>query len=304
MKQVRVLITGAGGFVGGALAAGFVRLGAWVTGLDRTFDADVRARLTGVELVECDLADGEGRLRGLSADVIIHAAALTTNPSALGMTDAQHITANMTPLLAMLRHAAQIRPNAFVFLSSSGVFGETDGSPNLTDADAATAQGPYSAAKKAGEMLVPSALGGVCATHVVRLGYLYGSHEVARTTRERVSLVQTWVNAARAGQEIVVSTADARRDWTFVADLAPALARIFDGQAVARPIHLCTPIAMTDRDVANAIAARFAGAVVKSGEAMPAKAPMVPSNLAQLQGFAWTSLDAGLDTLCHTGVAA
>ena len=119
-----------------------------------------------------------------------------------------------------------------------------------------------------------------------------------------MSLVQTWVNAARAGQEIVVSSADARRDWTFVADLAPALARIFDGQALARPIHLCTPIAMTDRDVANAIAARFAGAVVKSGEAMPAKAPMVPSNLAQLQGFAWTSLDAGLDTLCHTGVAA
>ena len=73
MKQVRVLITGAGGFVGGALAAGFVRLGAWVTGLDRTFDADARARLTGVELVECDLADGQGRLRDLSADVIIHA---------------------------------------------------------------------------------------------------------------------------------------------------------------------------------------------------------------------------------------
>jgi nucleoside-diphosphate-sugar epimerase len=304
MKQVRVLVTGAGGFVGGALAAGFAGLGARVTGLDRTFDADARARLSGVDLVEWDLALGEDGLHALSADVMIHAAALTTNPAALGMTEAEHITANMDPLLAMLRHSARTRPNAFVFLSSSGVFSEADGSPNLTDTDAATALGPYSAAKKAGEVLVPGALGGVCATHVVRLGYLYGPHEVARTTRARVSLVQTWVDAARAGQDIVVSATDARRDWTFVADLAPALARIVVGQGRGRPVHLCTPTATADRDVASAIAARFAGVVVRTGQAGPTKAPMAPSNLVDLQGFAWTSLDAGLDAICRAGVAA
>jgi nucleoside-diphosphate-sugar epimerase len=197
-----------------------------------------------------------------------------------------------------------VRPDAFVFLSSSGVFDSADGSPNLTDTDVATAEGPYSAAKKAGEVLVPGALRGVCATHVLRLGYIYGPNEVARTTRARVSLVQAWVNAAQAGEDIVINGTDARRDWTFAPDLAPAIARIVAGKGRVRPVHLCPPTALADRDVANAIAARFPGVIVKSGPTAPTKAPMVPSNLPELHGFAWTSLAVGLDTICHAGVDA
>lgn len=304
MKQARVLVTGAGGFVGGALAAGLAGLGARVTGLDRTFDAAAQRHLKGVDLVEYDIAQDEDGLHALSADVMIHAAALTTNPAALGMTEAEHVSANMMPLLAMLRHAGRVRPDAFVFLSSSGVFDAADGSPNLTDTDVATAEGPYSAAKKAGEVLVPGALRGVCATHVLRLGYIYGPNEVARTTRARVSLVQAWVNAARVGEDIVINGTDARRDWTFAPDLAPAIARIVAGKGRVRPVHLCPPTALADRDVANAIAARFPGVIVKSGPTAPTKAPMVPSNLPELHGFAWTSLAVGLDTICHAGVDA
>jgi len=184
------------------------------------------------------------------------------------------------------------------------VFGQADGSPNLTDADAATAQGPYSAAKKAGEVLVPGALAEVCATHVVRLGYLYGPHEGVRVTRARVSLMQSWIDAARAGQDIAVSATNARRDWTFAPDLAPALARIVAGPGRVRPVHLCTPLAMADRDVASAIAARFPGASVTTGPAMPTKAPMVPTALSALDGFEWTGIAAGLDAICRAKVAA
>jgi UDP-glucose 4-epimerase len=305
MSQTRVLITGAGGFVGSALAAGFASQGAGVTGLDLSFDAATRARLSGVTLIEADLTQGDLALRDLpQADVMIHAAALTTNPAAMGLTIAEHVTANMAPLLAMLRHAGRTRPRAFVFLSSSGVFGETDGSPDLTDTDVATAEGPYSAAKKAGEVLVPGALTGVCETHVVRLGYLYGPHEVARNTRARVSMLQSWVDAASAGQAITVNAANPRRDWTFVPDLAPALARIVAGPGRVRPVHLCSPVAVSDRDLAAALAARLPGLRTVEGPASAIKAPMVPSAVAALVGFHWTGIDAGLDAICRTAVAA
>ena len=304
MNGARVLVTGAGGFVGGALAAGVAGLGARVTGLDRAFDAGARARLRGVDLVEADLAGDDRALRGLAADMMIHAAALTTNPAAMGMTEAEHVTANMEPLLAMLRHAGRVRPKAFVFLSSSGVFDAADGSPDLTDTDPPTALGPYSAAKRAGEALVPGALGGVCATHVLRLGYLYGPGEVARATRARVSMLQAWVEAVRAGQAIVVNTPEARRDWTLVTDLAPALARMIIGPGRTLPVHLCAPVTVTDSEVARAIAARFPGVTIRAGQASPTKPPMVPSALPELDGFAWTGLEAGLDAVCRAGVVA
>ena len=86
MTVGRALITGAGGFVGSALAGGFLRLGWQVCALDTTFDVPARARLSEAELVCADLG---GPLPELSrADVIIHAAALTTGPEALGITPA------------------------------------------------------------------------------------------------------------------------------------------------------------------------------------------------------------------------
>jgi UDP-glucose 4-epimerase len=302
MTQGAVLITGAGGFVGGHLAAGLHALGYRVTALDRGFDTQSRALLAGVDRVMCDLAAEVPDLP--HADLVIHAAALTTGPDAMGLTAAEHVTANMAPLLTMLRLAADMRPDAFVFLSSSGVFDTGDGAPDLTDADPATAQGPYSAAKRAGEELVPGALGGICETHILRLGYLYGPGEISRPTRARVSLLQDWIAAARAGLPIALGETDARRDWTYVPDLAPAIARIMAGPGSPRPRHLCQPVPVADSDLAREIAARHPGTQVRRVPAPRVKSPMRPSVIPALDGFAWTPLATGLDVICAERVAA
>lgn len=305
MTGDRVLVTGAGGFVASHLAAGLAALGHQVTAVDIAFDAATQARLSGVALVEADVARGEAALRDLpAAQIVVHGAALTTDPAALGITAAEHVAANTLPLLGMLQHAARVRPRAFVFLSSSGVFGEGDGSPDLTEADRPTAQGPYSAAKRAGEALVPGALGGACATHVLRLGYLYGPAEAPRRTRARVSMLQAWVEAARDGAVLRVAENDPRRDWTFVPDLAPALARLLDGPGSPWPRHLCAPAPAGDSRLAAAIAARIPGARVERGPAVQAKPPMVPGVFPELAGFRWTTLEEGLDRLCGQDVLA
>lgn len=296
-----ILVTGAGGFVGTALAAGLAALGHEVLALDRAFDAQAEAALGTVSRITADLVEGTPALP--ACDTIIHAAALTTSPTALGLTDAQHLAANMAPLMAMIAHADRTRPRAFVFLSSSGVFAEGDGSPDLTDTDLPTATGPYSAAKKAGEALVPGALGAVSETFVLRLGYLYGPNEVARPSRRRVSQLQQWLGDAAAGRPLAVSRDDPRRDWTFAPDLAPAIARLLAGPGSARPLHLCTPEAVSDSALAGLIRAHYPGARIEPGPARPAKAPMRPSRHPALEGFRWTPLAEGLARLAGRAAA-
>lgn len=296
-----VLITGAGGFVGSALAEGFAALGWRVTAVDRAFDAATRARLAGSDMVTADLdASAPGDLPAVP--LVIHAAAVTTDPAELGWTPAAHIAANTRPLLLMLEHAARTRPEAFVFVSSSGVFAASDGHGVLTDADSPTGRSPYAAAKRAGELLTVAALEGIVAAHVIRLGYLYGPGEVARPSRTRPSAVARWLAAARAGQPLVVPANDPVRDWTFTPDLALVVARLVARRPADRAVHVCSPFVATDSAMAARIAAQVPGARCTTAAAVAAKPPMQASDLSCLGPATWTAPDDALARLAATEV--
>lgn len=302
MTGARVLISGAGGFVAGHIAAGLAAMGYRVCALDLTFDAAAKQRLAGCDLVAADLAADGVALP--PAEIVIHGAALTTSSAALGLTSAQHVAANTRPLLTMLTHAGTIRPRAFVYLSSSGVFAATDGAPDLTDTCTPTAQGPYSAAKRAGEALVPGALGDTCQTFILRLGYLYGPGEAARASRMKVSPVQGWIDAARNGETLQHDATDPRRDWTFAPDLGPAIDRLFSGPGRAQPIHLCAPNPQCDSKVVAQICHHYPAATQRKVPGQGAKAPMIPSSVPSLEGFPWTPVADGIARLAQAEAAA
>lgn len=304
MSEGRVLITGAGGFVGGALAEGFEALGWRVTALDLAFVDNGPTGGASVDRVIADLSAGvPAHLPPV--DVVVHAAAVTTEAADLGWTRAAHVSANLRPLLAMLDYASRTPPRAFVFLSSTGVFASGDGSDALADTDEARGTSPYAAGKRAGETLVPAALEGVTAAHVVRLGYIYGPHEQARPSRRRLSPVGQWLAAARAGRPLEVRADDPRRDWTFAPDLAPAVARLVAGAASPRPVHVGSPFVLTDSAMAALITHHVPGvASIVVPASGPMKPPMRPSDIPALRGFPWTAPDAGIVRLAAAEVVA
>ena len=304
MSALHVIITGAGGFVGRSLVEGFAALGWRVTGIDLALDDNAGRAVPGVTLVAADVCNGVLDDLG-TADVVLHAAAVTTDPGELGWTTTAHVAANLQPLLAVLAYVERTRPHTLVFLSSSGVFSATDGGTRLTDADVPTSRSAYAVAKRTGEHLVHAAQSVGAAVHVVRLGYLYGPHEAPRATRRRVSLVAGGLVAARAQQPLVVRDDDPWRDWTCTTDLAPALQALIAGPAAGRPVHLASPHVVRDRALATLVARHFPHATIEArpGEGT-VKPPMQPSDLPALRAFPWTSPDAGIARLAAAEVTA
>ncbi len=301
MTEKRVLVTGAGGFVGRALALGLADLGWRVIALDRAFDTAPEDE--GIRSVTAELSHGVPTDVS-EVDLVVHAAWVTTDPSALGVTHADHVAQNLRPLLAVLEYAARTSPAAFVFLSSSGVFAAEDATEGLTDAHDPTGSSPYAAAKRAGELLVPAALDERTAIHVVRLGYLFGPGEVGRPSRQAVSPVAGWLEAARDGRPLSVRSDDPPRDWTFTSDLAAALERVVDGSAAGRPVHLASPHVFSDRAFATLIASQVGGVAPATSPASGrVKPPMVPSDIPALRGFGWTDPAAGVQALLAEEVA-
>lgn len=295
MKRRRVLITGAGGFVGRALALGFADLGWRVIGLDRAFDPERDD--PDLQRVTAELAHGVPH-HVSDVELVVHAAWVTSETGTPGRTKADYLALNLRPLLAILEYTARSQASTFVLLSSSGVFAPGDAEDGLTDAHAATGTTPYGASKRAAELLVPAALDPDTAVHIVRLGYLFGPGEVARPSRTKVSLVARLLAAARAGLPLSVRSDDPRRDWTFTPDLAKALEILVDGPPAGGPVHVGSRHVVTDSAVASLIAEHVPGATTVPMPAPgPAKPPMVPSDIPALRDFQWTDLTVGLRAL-------
>jgi UDP-glucose 4-epimerase len=302
-----ILVTGAGGFVGSAVAAALRDAGQAVLATDHVFDASTRARLDGVRLVEGALPGMLVALGAAAPAAVLHGAALTASPAQAGLTAAAHLRANMEPLLAVMDWARARGVGRFAFFSSSGVFGDGDG--EVDETTTATATDPYSAAKRAGEILLAGAAEPGFETLSLRLGPVFGPHEEARPTRPQTSPVARMIAAAKTTGEIVLHTPEARRDWTFLPDIGRAVARLLAHPGpLPQLVHLTSGKILSDAALAEIIAQALPGTRVRHAPD-PAARPPRPAMVARhvptaLEGFDWTPAEAALARMLPAEVRA
>lgn len=222
MSPRRVVITGATGFLGGALARHLAANRPWdqVVGLGRDSERGRALQAQGIEFLAIDLTDAAAVHRALrGADTVVHAAALS---SPWGRR-ADFVAANIdaTEHVATACVARQVR--RLVHISTPGIY--HDGKPHLGIVEdhrlPERAVNDYAATKRVAEerLFERCATGGVSAL-ALRPRAIFGPGDTA--------ILPRLADALRSGRLRRIGREDCQVDLTYVDNVVDAIALAMD----------------------------------------------------------------------------
>jgi NAD dependent epimerase/dehydratase len=227
----RVLVTGAGGFIGGHLAGYLVRQGASVRGMTRYNSRDDRGTLdwlepeiaAEVEPFAGDIRDIESAKKAMDGvQIVLHLAAQIAIPYSY-VNPRDFFETNVLGTLNIAQAALDLGIERVVHTSTSEVYGSARIIP-ITEDHPIEPQSPYAASKVGSDKLMDSYYRSYDLPMViVRPFNTYGPHQSAR------AVVPTIISQALAGDTLRLGATDTRRDLTFVEDTA----RGFEAAATA-----------------------------------------------------------------------
>src|SRR5688572_16502755 len=159
---MRVLVTGAAGFIGSHVAEALLARGDEVVGLDSFHPYYARARkeenVAGVRshpkarFVEADLARGALGDAVSGADAVVHLAAQPGVRGSWGPQFASYLEANVLATQRLLEACLAKPPSLFVYGSSASVYGDDAPAP-VSESHRPAPHSPYGVTKLAGEHL-------------------------------------------------------------------------------------------------------------------------------------------------------
>jgi nucleoside-diphosphate-sugar epimerase len=236
---MRILLTGATGFIGAHVARALVARGAQVHGLalpgaPRDRLADIASRL---ELHEGDLSDAawtQATVGSLAPDAVIHLA-WYAEPG--------------TYLRAIPENLASLRGgmNLLEALAGGGTCRRVVLAGTCLENQATPQPTIYAAAKSAQHQLAMGFAAASMTAACAHIHYLYGPGEDERR------VIPTVTRSLLRGEPIDVTSGSQSRDYLHVADIAEALCRIAESDATGR-VDICTGKPVTLRDVFEEIA--------------------------------------------------
>ena len=235
---MRVLVTGAAGFVGLNLVEALLARGHEVAAADLATppDAATRWACRWLRLDVRDEAAVVALFEGVRPDAVVHGAAVTAGAERERRDPAGIVAVNLQGTLNALAAACRSKSRRFLYLSSSSVYGENGYVDQPLD-EGRTHPVPetlYAVTKYAGERaaLRAGALHGldvVCA----RLSSAFGRWERETGVRDTLSAPWQATQLAREGRAAVLER-EGWRDWVYAADIADAVAALLEAE---RPAH-------------------------------------------------------------------
>lgn len=231
MRTGKILVTGAAGLIGSAVARSLQERGNEVVAIDR-----VGSRIGDVVIQQCDLNDIHHlhAVTGSGLSGVVHCGAFSgpmvarDNPYAM-------VQVNIVGTANVLELARIYKAQRFVFCSSTSAYGHTTPGP-VSEDSVMKPESLYGASKVASEQMVSAyarqyGVDGLS----LRLSWVYGPR---RTTD---CVIRTMLTDAIAGRPTKIGFgADFHRQFIYVRDASDAVVKALDTRALSRTTYNIT----------------------------------------------------------------
>jgi UDP-glucose 4-epimerase len=275
MTNGPVIVTGAGGYVGQAIAAGLQADGIDVLGMVRSPPTEAMGRCYVLDLELDSLATA---IESLAPRAIVHCAASVPLPRRRA--DDEAGAASTRAMDANVADACALLGCRLIYLSSCIVYDPLD--PATKDERSPVrASTPYAAAKLDGEGRVAALDGSV----VLRIPSPVGG------LTERRAVVDLFVERAVRGEDLEVwGTGSREQDFIHVDDISAFISRaLADG--VAGTFNVASGVPVTMRELAEQVVAHVgSGTVVTADRADPQEGHTARFDITAARGLGWAPL--------------
>lgn len=299
-RRSRVLVTGAGGFIGAHVVDALLREGCEVRAIAGAPGQPVRSLPHEVESITADVMDTDAvtaAAKGIEA--VVHLA----GPASVAASFAdpiEYFSTHAAGTLSVTQAMERAGVAHLVYLSSAEVYGRPDRNPVAENAPSRP-RSPYGAAKAAGEIAATASTRWRGASAVILRPFsIYGPGAAPG------SLVGTAVRQAIETGSIALADLRPIRDYCFVRDLAGAVvsACAYDGSGCATfnaGSGIGTSVAQVAAEIA-AIAGAQGGVIEHGGQRRPENVELL--ELVADAGAAARDLGWQTETSLHDGLVA
>jgi UDP-glucuronate 4-epimerase len=240
---VTILITGASGFVGSALAAALVARGENVIGVDRAPSLFGLPEGSGAYWFQPADLRQDGALDAILAttpvDFLVIGAAITADAARERSDPAGVIAVNVGAAADAMRSAARHGVGRVLYLGSGAVYGDSAAGPEplVEDETPLKPRSLYAITKQAGEATALRLADTFEVDLVaVRLGTCFGPFERDTGLRDTLSAPYQIVRLAASGEPVRLPR-PGRRDWLYIRDAVSGLIALLDAARLRHPVY-------------------------------------------------------------------